>query len=391
MSSKQIITAGLILSAIFLAILGINRFRENPGVSSSLMLLSKNGVQTPDINGFQRASAETPIVFPDDFGPHPEYQTEWWYYTGNLLTSDGERFGYQLTFFRRGLIPPGKVPERSSNLATDQVYLAHFALTDVEGKKHYAFEKLARSSGGLAGAQIKPYKVWLEDWIVEEIRSNEYRLYARQDEFEIDLFLSSKKSPVLHGKQGYSQKGAEPGNASYYYSQTRLISEGKITIQSRQYQVSGLSWKDHEYSTSALSPGQVGWDWFSIQLDNQYELMVFQIRREDGTIDAYSSGTLITPDAEPIHLDKDEFSIEILDYWRSPRSRANYPSAWRIEIPSQNISLEIKPYLKDQEMNLAYIYWEGAVFVSGEQDGKTVAGNGYVEMTGYAGSMAGEF
>lgn len=356
-----------------------------------MILVTESGAKAPDISGYKRASLGTPIIFPDDFGPHPEYQTEWWYYTGNLVTPDGRRFGYQLTFFRRGLIPPDKIQMRMSNLAADQAYMAHFALTDVQGRKHYAFEKLARGSGGIAHAQAKPYRVWLEDWFVEETQTGEYHLFARQEGVEIEILLKSQKAPVLHGKQGYSQKGVEPGNASHYYSQTRLISEGIITLQDRQYSVRGSSWKDHEYSTSALSQGQVGWDWFSIQLDNEYELMVFQIRREDGTIDPYSSGTLVTPDAEPIHLSKDEFTIEVLDYWRSPRSRAIYPSSWTIEIPSQNIRLEIKPHLNDQEMNLGYTYWEGAVLVSGEQNGIMVSGNGYVEMTGYAGSMAGEF
>lgn len=391
MNKNLMVLAGLILSIILLVVLGIKQNHKYSGVRSSLKLVSATSPQTADISGFKRASKDNPIIFPEDFGPHPEYQTEWWYYTGNLITPKGERFGYQLTFFRRGLIPPDKVQTRSSHLAANQVYMAHFALTDVESKKHHAFEKLARGIGDIAGARAEPYGVWLEDWIVEELSSGEYRLIASQDGFGIEIYLKSQKAPVLHGEQGYSQKSADSGNASHYYSQTRLISEGQITIQNRQYRVSGLSWKDHEYSTSALSSSQIGWDWFSIQLDNQYELMIFQIRDDDGTIDTYSSGTLITPDAEPIHLSKDEFSIEILDYWNSPRSKANYSSSWIIEVPSQNIKLKIKPYLNDQEMNVSYTYWEGAVFVSGEQNGEPVSGNGYVEMTGYAGSMAGEF
>lgn len=390
--NKWLATLFGIFICLFLVIAyGIYQNGKNGEVQSNLKLASASSLRSTNISGFKRASQLTPIVFPDDFGPHTDYQTEWWYYTGNLKTAEGRHFGYQLTFFRRALLPTDQSPVRSSHLATNQVYMAHFALTDVVDKRHYAFEKLGRGAGEIAGAQAVPYRVWLEDWFVEEIHPGVYRLYAEQDGIELDIYLTSLKEPILHGLQGYSQKGIDPGNASHYYSQTRLASQGSISIQNRQYQVNGLSWKDHEYSTSALSAGQIGWDWFSIQLDNQYELMVFQIRREDGTIDPFSSGTLVTPDTEPIHLSKEDFTIEVLDNWTSPRSQAIYPSMWKIQVPSHNLALEVNPYLKDQELNLTYIYWEGAVAVFGEQNGQSVSGSGYVEMTGYAGSMSGEF
>jgi predicted secreted hydrolase len=391
MSKIKFPLMGILVVIIISVFIGGFINRDDTRVRAKLGLAAVSDTQIAEISGYQRASGPIPMTFPEDFGPHPGYQTEWWYYTGNLDTPDGSHFGYQLTFFRRALLPPDLIPERASDLAAGQVYMAHFAITDVGGNKHYAFENLGRGAGGIAGAQADPYQVWLEDWRVEEIGPGEYRLAASQDGVKLDLQMKDQKGPILHGVEGYSQKGADPGNASYYYSQTRLATKGTISIENQEYDVTGLSWKDHEYSTSALSPGQVGWDWFSIQLDNQQELMLFQIRNEDGSINPFSSGTLIMPNGDTIHLEKDEFEIEVKEHWKSPYSGATYPSAWLIQVPSQGISLEIIPHLNDQEMKLAYTYWEGAVRVSGEQGGEIVTGNGYVELTGYAGSMSGEF
>lgn len=341
--------------------------------------------------GFQRADGTLELSFPEDFGPHPDYQTEWWYYTGNLVDEKGRHFGYQLTFFRRALIPPAERTQRESGWASDQVYLAHFALSDVEGEKHYASERFSRGTPELAGAVAEPFAVWLEDWEVRQTGSNTTLLQARQDEVEITLNLEDLKGPVLHGDEGYSQKGPDSGNASYYFSQTRLDTEGVVRVGKNSYQVSGSSWMDHEFSTSALSEGQVGWDWFSIQFDDGSELMVFQIRREDGTIDPFSSGTLINADASLIHLTNEAFRINVEATWRSPRSGADYPAKWTVSVPEYGISLEIAPHLADQELNVSFTYWEGAVSIKGQVQGKEVSGDGYIEMTGYAESMEGEF
>jgi predicted secreted hydrolase len=341
--------------------------------------------------GFQRAEGPRKWVFPRDFGPHPEYQTEWWYYTGNLESETGERFGYQLTFFRRALLPAEERAERDSAWAADQIYMAHFALSDILGREHYTYERFTRGAAGLAGAVAEPYQVWLEDWQVTQIAEGQYQLKAKQDEVALDLILEDLKGPILHGDLGYSQKGPQAGNASYYYSQTRLRSSGNVQTSQGSHKVSGLSWKDHEFSTSALSEGQVGWDWFSIQLDNKSELMVFQIRREDGSIDSFSSGTWINQEGEKIHLSQEQFDIRVREYWRSSSSGADYPSEWRVDIPQLDLSLTIKPYLADQEMDVSYIYWEGAVEVNGNLKNVPISGSGYVELTGYAGSMEGEF
>ncbi len=192
-------------------------------------------------------------------------------------------------------------------------------------------------------------------------------------------------------KRDTARKGLTRGMPRITSARRAWITAGTIRLGEKSYQVSGLSWMDHEFSTSALSEGQVGWDWFSIQLDNGSELMVFQIRRQDGSVDPYSSGTLINPDGSAIHLPKESFTIAVEDSWRSPRSRAEYPAQWKVSVPEYGIQLEILPYLADQELNVSFTYWEGAVSVTGQQQGVTVSGNGYIEMTGYAESMEGEF
>ena len=362
---------------------GINAGRSNQPQIQSL--------EQGSAAGFRRAKPDYSWDFPRDFGPHPEFQTEWWYYTGTLEAVQGQQFGYQLTFFRRGLKPPDQLASRESSWAADQVYMGHFALTDVESGSHTSFERFSRGAAGLAGAESVPFQVWLEDWSISGLDSGGYRLQAKQDGMGVDLILEEQKGVVFHGEDGYSRKGPDPGNASYYFSQTRLEASGTVTAAGETFPVRGLSWMDHEFSTSALSPGQVGWDWFSIQLDQGTDLMVFQIRRSDGSVDPYSSGTLIDPEGKTEALSREDFQIQVQDTWRSPRSDAVYPSSWRVNLPGQDLILEIQPLLADQEMDVSYIYWEGAVQVTGIYQGQPVSGLGYVELTGYAASMEGEF
>lgn len=386
---KKILLIGLIFLgglALLVVLVGSNILKPDYAASGASLIAE---VETPV--GFQRAEGPRDWSFPEDFGPHPDFQTEWWYYTGNLESAGGDRFGYQLTIFRRAVLPAADRAERESALATEQIYMGHFALSDVNAGEHYAFERFMRGAAGLAGAQSEPYQVWLENWQIEEIARDQYRLVAEQDGAAIDLLLTDIKGPILHGNGGYSQKGPEEGNASYYYSQTRLESAGIVRTLKGSFEVSGLSWKDHEFSTSALSAGQVGWDWFSIQLDDGSELMVFQIRRNDGTIDPFSSGTWISSNGETMPLERRDFEIQVADTWTSPNSGAEYPSEWILSIPELDLSLTIVPPLADQEMNVSYNYWEGAVDVNGTSQGSPVSGNGYVEMTGYAASMEGEF
>ncbi len=343
-------------------------------------------------DGFERANGPRELVFPRDFGAHDDFQTEWWYYTGNLLSGDGREYGYQLTFFRRALSSPAERVERDSAWAADQIYLAHFTVTDVTGERFFVQERFERGAAGLAGAQGDPaFKVWLQDWNVVQLTQDSYRLTAYQDGVRLQLDLIDQKGAVLQGDRGYSQKGSDAGNASYYFSQTRMAAQGSIVIDGQASEVSGWSWMDHEFSTSALEAGQVGWDWFSIQLDDNTELMFYTIRRSDGTIDRFSKGTVIDADGSTHTLAASDFHIEVESTWRSPHSGAEYPSAWQVEIPSEAMTLQVSPKISDQELNVSIVYWEGAVQVDGNRAGKLVTGSGYVELTGYAQSLESTF
>ncbi|HEY1409294.1 MAG TPA: lipocalin family protein, partial [Promineifilum sp.] len=243
----------------------------------------------------------------------------------------------------------------------------------------------------LAGASAEPYHVWLEDWSVQEVTPGQVRLRAQTDEVALDLTLTQALPPVLHGDGGLSPKGPEPGNASYYYSIVQQQAAGRVTIDGESFDVTGLAWKDHEWSTSALSEGAIGWDWFSLQLDNGGALMLFEIRREDGSREAASAGSYIAPDGAVTPLALGDWTIETTDTWTSPTSGAEYPAGWRVSVPSVGLELEGRPLMADQELNLSTIYWEGAVEFSGTLQGEPIGARGYIELTGYAGSMEGRF
>lgn len=377
----------VILLVVAAAVFAAVQRREPDAVTAGVL----GGAAVADASGFARVTGPQDLTFPADYGPHPDYQTEWWYYTGNLNDADGQHFGYQFTIFRRATLPPDQRADRVSDWTADQIYMGHFALTDVAGQDYQAFEHFARGGAGLAGAQADPYHVWLEDWQVEEVAPGVTRLQAAAGDVALDLTLTDLKGPVLHGDRGYSQKGPDPGNASTYTSLTRLASEGTVTVGGRSLPVEGLSWQDHEYSTSALAADQVGWDWFALQLDDGSELKVFHIRKADGSVDHFSAGTFVAPDGAVTPLTNDDFTIDVHNTWRSPHSSAEYPARWTVSVPSQGLQLEIEPYLPDQELNVSYSYWEGAVKINGERNGVPVSGDGYIEMTGYAGSMQGQF
>jgi predicted secreted hydrolase len=382
-----------------LAILGLTvtgliwqQSRQTSAVQSSLIV--NTGLPVDD--DFSRVLGVQPLNFPQDHGPHPDYQTEWWYFTGNLQAEDGRRFGYQLTFFRRAIQSPKNSPERDSRWATNQVYMAHFALADISNQEYRAFERIARGAVGLSGAQAAPFRVWLEDWWVEETGRNlldlpSYHLQAAQDGIKLDLSLDDQKGPILQGDQGFSRKGPEAGQASAYYSLTRLNSEGMLSIGEELFAVRGASWMDHEYSTSVLTAEQVGWDWFSFQFDDNSELMVFQIRKADGSVNPFSSGAWISPQGAVTPLTQQNFNITVTKTWQSPHSKAVYPAEWEINIPTLDLQLKVEPYIADQELNLSYSYWEGAVKINGQRAGQPIQGSGYVELTGYSSSMGGEF
>ncbi|HEX2908882.1 MAG TPA: lipocalin-like domain-containing protein, partial [Phototrophicaceae bacterium] len=287
-----------------------------------------------DTSGFARATAPWEWQFPRDFGAHPEFQTEWWYYTGNLETDDGRHFGYQFTIFRRALTPspPSKT---ASEWRTNQVYMAHFAVTDVGDGAYYHEQRFSRGGAELAGATVEPvYRVWLEDWQVSaaDETAQATHITARSANFAVDLALEQLKPPALQGQNGLSPKGEEPGNASYYYSLTRLRTEGTITINGETFTVSGATWKDHEFSTSALGTRAQGWDWFGLQLDDNRELMLGQIRLTGGDREPAFGGLLVNPDGSTRYLKASDFTLEVTQTWTSPHTGATYPAGWNITV-----------------------------------------------------------
>jgi predicted secreted hydrolase len=340
-----------------------------------------------DLAGFARALALRPFSFPGDHGPHPEFRTEWWYYTGNLETAAGRHVGFQLTFFRTALAPPDRVASVGSASAwrANQLYLAHFAVTDTAGGRFHAASRLSREALGLSGARAQPFRVWLEDWSAESDVAGGFpvRLRAADGDVAIDLVLESGKPVALQGDRGWSAKGPEPGNASYYYSFTRMPARGTVRVGGESLDVSGLAWMDREWSTSALGRDLAGWDWLALQLDDGRDVMVYQLRRRDGAPDPQSAGTLIAADGSTRALAREDATLEVLDHWTSPVSRVRYPSRWRLTVPTADLSLEITPRLAAQELIVGTRYWEGAVRVQGMSGGRPVSGRGYVELVGY--------
>jgi predicted secreted hydrolase len=333
-------------------------------------------------------------VFPRDHGSHPEFRTEWWYFTGNLRDPSKKRFGYQLTFFRQGMLFEPKDP--SHPWAIRDVYLAHFTLTDVSAGQFRYAERVSRRGPGLAGADERGMHVWLLNWMAK-MEGKKIRLEARHQGMELSLDLVPRKPLVFHGKNGLSQKGPATGQASYYFSYTDLETSGfiKTGLSQTSVRVNGVSWLDHEFGSNQLTPEQVGWDWFSLHLSDGQDLMIYFLRRKDGTVEPSSSGTLVTRSGGSIHLKLSDINVEIVDTWKSLKSGGKYPSRWKVNVPVAKIALEINPLVPSQELltegSTGVTYWEGAVGGKGTSAGKPVTCEGYVELTGYAGSLGGLF
>ena len=332
--------------------------------------------------GYARATEPRAFRFPADHGPHSAYRTEWWYFTGNVVTPEARHFGYQLTFFRVALAPDAAA--RASRWGASQMYMAHFTLTDTAGGRFHPRQRLARGAVGLAGAQASPFRVWLEDWSVDGAGAEGFpmRLRAAEDGVAIDLVLDAGKPVVLQGDHGLSRKGPEDGNASYYYSLTRMPTRGTVEVNGRRYAVEGASWMDREWSTSGLGD-KVGWDWFALQLGDGRELMFYRLRRADGSTDASSGGTLVAADGSSRTLGSHDVAVEVLGTWVSPAG-TRYPARWRLDVPTAGLRLDVTPRLADQELSGFVRYWEGAVRVEGTVGEGAVIGNGYVELVGYA-------
>jgi predicted secreted hydrolase len=345
-------------------------------------------------NGWKQVLGPRTWSFPKDHGAHPEYRTEWWYFTGNLADEHGSRYGYQVTFFRQGI--RRQLPRPSNAWDIRDIYMAHFAVTDAARQKFRACDRLSRSGPGLAGASLDGMDVWLLNWRAK-MEDSRIRLDARAPGMVLDLRLVPRKRPVIHGKNGFSRKGPAPGQASYYVSLTDLETQGRIRLPGSGPLISahGISWFDHEFGSNQLAPGQKGWDWFGLHLSDGRDLMIYFLRRNGGQIEPASSGTLVEPDGSQLHLDLSAIDLSILEKWKSPRSKGVYPNRWRVRIPVAGIDLSLTPWAADQELvtgnSTGVIYWEGAVGGEGISRGRSVSCEGYVEMTGYAGNMEGIF
>lgn len=361
---------------------------------------------------WQPALPGQPYEFPDDHRVHPDYKTEWWYFTGNLQDAQGHSYGYELTFFRQGVLPPaertrllGDSPAPNRFVQSDFKF-AHFAISDLtQGKFHFtqkinrgAFGEAGFGDGGFAPGMTQPAHkseplAWMEDWSLRPQNDGSWQIAAKMggdDPMSIDLRLLPLKGPVIEGTDGVSQKAAGVGNASHYYSLTRLQSTGTLSVgkDAPAKPVHGESWFDHEWASNQLAADQVGWNWFCCQFNDGTEVMLYAMRREDGNVDPVSSGTWIEADGRSEHLRREDFTLQPTRSWKSAQTGATYPLEWRVRLPGRQMDFTIKARLDAQELVLPLVsYWEGATVVDGQRAGRPVKGVGYMELTGYAAAM----
>ena len=341
---------------------------------------------------WEKADAPRTWSFPADYGLQDAYGTQWWYFTGNLRDNNKNRYGYQLTLFRIGV----DKSKKESVWDIDDVYAGHLALTDESGERFLYAERFTRTGPGLVSVADEDLDVRVLDWSIKR-EGEEILLNAHDVDFGFQLHLNPNKPPALHGDNGLSRKGPERGQASYYVSLPRISTTGVLHLPgpTTTLKVAGTSWFDQEFGSNQLAEDQEGWDWFSLHLSDGRDLMLYQLRKKDGSIEAQSSGSLIEPDGTVTHLNLASFQVEVLSHWRSPHSNADYPSTWNLAIPDHDLFLRVEPILNDQELRTGgstrVDYWEGAVECSGTSGGLTVTGEGYVELTGYAEDLGGLF
>jgi predicted secreted hydrolase len=330
-----------------------------------------------------RASEDRPIELPRDTYAHADVQTEWWYYTGHLK-SDQRDFGFELVFFKRNTDKDrlGRIiPMRAISPVN---YYAHFAISDIEAKQFRYAHRRSINGSVPASAAYDRHDVRLDDWRAREINGI-HHISARMNYTQLELALTPVKPIVKHGLNGLSFK--DDGEASYYLSYSRMAAEGELIVNGKGYTVAGTAWMDHEFGSWTMKEKIQGWDWFALQFDNGQELMAFIIRDRNGKVTRFSEATLIDVDSGIKKFSHEAFLVTPLGQWRSPVTKTDYPSTWRLEIPSLGADLTIVPALRSQELDTRgttmVIYWEGATSVSGRLAGRHVDGRGYVELVGY--------
>jgi predicted secreted hydrolase len=341
---------------------------------------------TGQVPEFAQVLTPHTFVFPQDHGPHPQFRHEWWYVTGNLDATTGERFGFELTIFRIAITPPAtSVINNVSRWRSSQIYTAHFAITDVARGEFIYAQKYSRDALGLAGAQADPFHVWLDDWALGEddhAPKPGWQLHAQGQGYELKLNAQPLMQPVLNGDRGLSRKSGEPGAANYYYSIPRVAVRGQIERGGRTFEVQGLAWLDREWGSHGLGQAEQGWDWFALQLRDGSTLMFYALRNRDGTRESHSAGTWVDSAGQVQTLSTDQVRIDVSDYWKSPHG-GRYPSRWRVRVPAVGLDVDVLPTLANQELGTRPRYWEGAVDASGALGGSNISGRGYVELVGY--------
>lgn len=358
------------------------------GVGSAQGALDAGAVLGASGDGFERAVAPRAFQFPEDHGVKPAFRTQWWYLTAHLKDPQGQAFGVQFTLFRQGLLAPGQAPVRVSPLASDALWMAHLAITTPEG--HGAEERFARDALGLAGVTPAPFRAWLEDWTLESTSTAgpapfpatlSATVTVAGQRQRLTLTLGSPRGPVLQGDAGLSLKSRETGSASYYYSYTRMAASLTLAPANGEAprHASGLAWFDREWSSGALAPEQVGWDWLALHLSSGHDLMLFRLRRADGSVSGVREGTLVAPDGQSTRLSPGRYRFEPVPgaTWEGPRG-GRWPVRWRLTLPELGVDEVVSAVQADQHNPLTVPYWEGMVCLEG--DGESC---GYLEMTGY--------
>lgn len=372
-------------------------------VSASCALAAAADSAAGGAPAYAQAIAPRPLEFPRDQGPHPDFRQEWWYLTGNLDSTDGQRFGFELTIFRFALPPDTPQPAvggssadaASSPWRAHQIYLGHFAVSDAARHRFRFTARLSRGALGLAGAQADPLRVWIGNWQIGQTAAQQpvvidstpepvaWQLQAAGQGYVLTLAARPLMGPVPNGERGLSRKSGEPGNATYYYSIPRVAVQGTISRDGHPVQVHGLAWLDREWGSGSLGPQETGWDWFGLQLGDGSCLMFYSLRDRDGVQDPFSAGTWVDADGRAKPLSRDDMHIQVLEHW-TDAGGARYPSRWRLVAPALGLDVTVRPVLADQELMTSPRYWEGAVDVSGTRGGRPIAGRGYVELVGYA-------
>jgi predicted secreted hydrolase len=355
------------------------------------LVCTRAGAEQGIADGWRVAEPGWNYQFPRDHGAHPDFKTEWWYFTGQLRAADGREFGCELTWFREGVLP--KRPEGASRFVVRDFKFAHFAISDVGAGRFDFAQRISRGAYGEAGNGDGKAGLlaWIDDWRLTVEPGGPWRLEGEHDGRALDLTVTPVKGPVIEGEGGVSRKGAGEGHASCYYSYTRMRTEGWLTLPgAAAVAVTGESWFDHEWSTDSLAPEEEGWDWFSLQLSDGTELMLYRMRLKSGEVDPASSGTWTRKDGTVVYLKADDLHLVALEWWKSGATAGNYPIRWRIEIPRLALDLEIRPPLKDQELALPSLaYWEGLIHATGTVGGAPTTGHGYLELTGYGTKLGG--